>query len=168
LFGGTILVYAMYVIVAALWFGLFRTRWGLRIRAVGEHPRAADTVGIKVQRTRYRAVWLAGCIAGLGGAFTIVGTGAGNTFQINISAGAGFIALAAVIFGRWNPRGAVLAALLFGFAQQLQYLLQQADSPIDSNLLLMAPYIVTLFAVAGFIGRARPPAADGQPYTTGG
>jgi simple sugar transport system permease protein len=84
-----------------------------------------------------------------------------------MSAGKGFIALAAVIFGRWSPKGAVLAALLFGFADQLQSLLSQAGAPIDSNLLLMLPYIATLFAVAGFVGRVRPPAADGQPYTVG-
>jgi ABC-type uncharacterized transport system permease subunit len=144
--------------------GLFYTRWGLRVRSVGEHPRAADTVGINVNRTRYRALWLAGCAAGAGGAFLVIGSGAANTFQINMSAGQGFIALAAVIFGKWAPRGAVLACLLFGFANQLQVLLQQAGSPIPSDLLLMAPYVVVLFAVAGFIGRVRPPAADGQPY----
>lgn len=166
LFEGTIFLFATYVIVALVWISLFRTRWGLRVRAVGEHPRAADTVGIKVLRTRYRTVLLAGAIAGLGGAFLVVGSGVPSQFSINMSSGQGFIALAAVIFGRWHPRGAVLAALLFGFANQLQSLLQQADSPIDSNLLLMAPYLVTLLAVAGFIGRSRPPAADGQPYTS--
>ncbi|WP_073389357.1 ABC transporter permease [Jatrophihabitans endophyticus] len=168
LFEGTIFLFLTYAIVIVVGVALFRTRWGLRVRAVGEHPRAADTVGIKVLRTRYRTVWLAGAIAGLGGAFLVLGSGAANTFQINMSSGKGFIALAAVIFGRWHPRGAVLAALLFGFADQLQSLLQQADSPIDSNLLLMAPYLVTLLAVAGFIGRSRPPAADGQPYTSRG
>jgi simple sugar transport system permease protein len=167
-FDGTIFLYLTYIIVIATHFGLFHTRWGLRVRAVGEHPRAADTVGIDVHKTRYRAVWLGACIAGLGGAFLVLGTGAANSFQINMSSGRGFIALAAVIFGKWSPKGAVLAALLFGFSDQLQVLLQQADSPIDSNLLLMVPYVVTLFAVAGFIGRARPPAADGQPYTVGG
>lgn len=163
-FSGTILLYATYVIVIAVHFGLFYTRWGLRVRSVGEHPRAADTVGINVLRTRYRAVWLGGAIAGLGGAFLVVGSGAANSFGINMSAGRGFIALACVIFGRWSPKGAVLAALLFGFADQLQFLLQQAGSPINGNLLLMAPYVVTLFAVAGFVGRVRAPAADGQPY----
>jgi simple sugar transport system permease protein len=165
-FSGTILLYATYVIVVVVHLGLFYTRWGLRVRAVGEHPRAADTVGIKVLRTRFRAVLLAGAIAGLGGAFLVVGSGAANSFGINMSAGRGFIALACVIFGRWSPKGAVLAALLFGFADQLQFLLQQASSPINGNLLLMAPYLVTIFAVAGFIGRSRAPAADGQPYTS--
>jgi ABC-type uncharacterized transport system permease subunit len=163
-FSGTIMLYLTYVVVVLTQFGLFYTRWGLRVRSVGEHPRAADTVGINVNRTRYRSVWLAGCVAGAGGAFLVIGSGAANTFQINMSAGQGFIALAAVIFGKWTPRGAVLAALLFGFANQLQVLLQQAGSPIPSDLLLMAPYVVVLFAVAGFIGRVRPPAADGQPY----
>ena len=163
-FSGTVMLYLTYVVVVLTQFGLFYTRWGLRVRSVGEHPRAADTVGINVNRTRYRSLWLAGCAAGAGGAFLVVGSGAANTFQINMSAGQGFIALAAVIFGKWTPRGAVLACLLFGFANQLQVLLQQAGSPIPSDLLLMAPYVVVLFAVAGFIGRVRPPAADGQPY----
>jgi ABC-type uncharacterized transport system permease subunit len=166
-FSGTIFLYLTYVLVAAVHFGLFHTRWGLRLRSVGEHPKAADTVGINVQRTRIRAVLLAGVIAGLGGAFLVVGGGAGGTFSLNMSAGQGFIALAAVIFGRWSPKGAVLAALLFGFSLQLQYLLGLAQAPIDSNLLLTLPYVVTLFAVAGFIGRVRAPAADGQPYSVG-
>lgn len=166
-FNGTIFLYGTYVLVAAVHFGLFHTRWGLRLRSVGEHPRAADTMGIKVLRTRYRAVWLGGLFAGLGGTFLVMGGGAAGTFQLNMSAGKGFIALACVIFGRWTPIGAVLAALLFGFADQLQSLLSQAGTPIDSNLLLTLPYVATLFAVAGFVGRVRPPAADGQPYTVG-
>jgi general nucleoside transport system permease protein len=166
-FDGTIYLYGTYAIVAAVWYALFQTRWGLRLRSVGEHPRAADTVGIKVRRTRYRAVWLAGVIAGLGGASLVLGTGSSGTFSLNMTNGAGYIALAAVIFGKWTPRGAVLAALLFGFATQLASLLSQAQSPIDSNLLICLPYVVTIVAVAGFIGRVRPPAADGQPYTVG-
>jgi simple sugar transport system permease protein len=166
-FSGTIFLYLTYVLVAAVHFGLFHTRWGLRLRSVGEHPKAADTVGINVQRTRIRAVLLAGVIAGLGGAFLVIGAGSLGTFQLNMSNGQGFIALAAVIFGRWSPKGAVLAALLFGFSLQLGYLLGQAQAPIDSNLLLTLPYIVTLFAVAGFIGRVRAPAADGLPYAIG-
>ncbi|MEP6852805.1 MAG: hypothetical protein ABJA87_09145 [bacterium] len=163
-FNGTIFLYFSYAVLAAVQYGLFHTRWGLRLRAVGEHPRAADTVGIDVLRTRYVAVLLAGAIAGLGGAFLVLGSGSSGTFGLGISAGKGFIALAAVIFGKWSPRGAVLAALLFGFADQLQSLLSQAGTPINSNLLLTLPYVVTLFAVAGFIGRVRAPAADGQPY----
>jgi simple sugar transport system permease protein len=167
LFHGTIFLYLTYLLVAAVHFGLFHTRWGLRLRSVGEHPRAADTVGINVFQTRYRALLLAGAIAGLAGTVLVIGSGSAGTFQLNMSAGKGFIALAAVIFGRWTPVGAVLAALLFGFADQLQSLLAQAGAPIDSNLLLTLPYIATLFAVAGFVGRVRAPAADGQPYTVG-
>jgi ABC-type uncharacterized transport system permease subunit len=167
LFDGTIFLYLTYILVAFVHFGLFHTRWGLRLRAVGEHPRAADTVGVNVHRTRYRAMLLAGLIAGLAGAFLVLGTGSGNTFGLNMSSGKGFIALAAVIFGRWSPTGAVAAALLFGFADQLQSLLAQAGAPIDPNLLLTAPYIATIIAVAGVVGRVRPPAADGQPYTLG-
>ncbi|HEY2795451.1 MAG TPA: ABC transporter permease, partial [Micromonosporaceae bacterium] len=166
-FDGTIFLYITYVLVFAVHFFLFHTRWGLRVRSVGEHPKAADTVGIKVRRTRYRAVLLGGVIAGLAGAFLVVGTGSGNTFVENMSSGKGYIALAAVIFGRWRPSGAVAAALLFGFANQLGSLLSQAGAPIDSNLLLTAPYIATIIAVAGLVGRVRPPAADGQPYITG-
>ncbi|MEO9239619.1 MAG: ABC transporter permease, partial [Jatrophihabitantaceae bacterium] len=166
-FDGTIFLYLVYVLVAAVHFGLFHTRWGLRVRAVGEHPKAADTVGINVNRTRFRAVLLAGAIAGLGGVFLVMGAGSAGTFALNMSNGKGFIALAAVIFGRWRPFGAVLAALLFGFADQLQSLLSQAGAPVDSNLLLTLPYVVTLLAVAGFIGRVQPPAADGQPYSVG-
>jgi len=167
LFDGSIFLYVTYVLVALIHFGLFHTRWGLRLRSVGEHPKAADTVGIKVARTRYRAVLLAGVIAGLAGAFLVVGTGSNNTFVENMSSGKGFIALAAVIFGRWTPTGAVAAALLFGFAGQLGNLLSQASVPIDANLLTMAPYIATILAVAGLVGRVRAPAADGQPYTLG-
>ena len=166
-FDGTIFLYVTYALVAAVHFGLFHTRWGLRVRSVGEHPRAADTVGINVNRTRMRAVLIGGLIAGLGGAFLVIGAGSAGSFQLNMSSGKGFIALAAVIFGRWRPLGAVLAALLFGFADQLQSLLSLAGAPVDSNLLLMLPYVVTLFAVAGFIGRVQPPAADGQPYVAG-
>jgi simple sugar transport system permease protein len=167
LFNGTIFLYLTYVLVFLVHYGLFHTRWGLRLRAVGEHPRAADTVGIKVHRTRYRAVLIAGVLAGLGGAFLVIGAGSNGTFGLNMSSGKGFIALAAVIFGRWRPYGAVAAALLFGFADQLQSLLALAGAPIDTNLLLTLPYIATLIAVAGLVGRVRPPAADGQPYRLG-
>ena len=166
-FSGTFFLYLTYVLVAGVSYALFRTRWGLRVRAVGEHPRAADTVGIDVRRTRWRALLIAGAIAGVGGAFIVIGAGSGGSFQLNVSAGRGFIALAAVIFGRWTPLGAVAAALLFGFATQLQSLLAQAGAPINSNLLLTLPYIATLIAVAGFVGRVRAPAADGQPYVAG-
>ncbi|WP_448809315.1 ABC transporter permease [Agromyces bauzanensis] len=162
LFRQTLVVYLMYVAVALVWFGLFKTKWGLRVRAVGEHPQAADTVGIKVNRTRFWNVALAGSIAGLGGTFFTIGSGI--AFNREMTAGAGFIALAAVIFGQWDPIKATLAALLFGFASNLQNTLSVIGSPVPSEFMLMLPYIVTIFAVAGFVGRSRPPAADGKPY----
>jgi simple sugar transport system permease protein len=162
LFRQSFIVYLMYVVVALVWFGLYRTRWGLRLRSVGEHPQAADTVGIKVLATRYRAVLLAGAVAGLGGAFyTLVSV---PRFNQEMTAGAGFIALAAVIFGKWDPIRATLAALLFGFATNLQGVLSVIGSPVPSQFMLMLPYIVTIFAVAGLVGRSRAPAADGEPY----
>jgi simple sugar transport system permease protein len=165
LFDANIIVYLMYVLIVVVDVGLFRTRWGLRTRAVGEHPRAADTVGIDVRRIRYRNVILAGLIAGLGGAFLTIG--AVGSFSANISSGKGFIALAAVIFGRWSPRGAIAAALLFGFTNELQVLLSVVGTPVQipSAFLSMLPYVATLFAVAGLVGRVSAPAADGVPYT---
>ncbi|HEX6364978.1 MAG TPA: ABC transporter permease [Agromyces sp.] len=162
LFRQTIIVYLMYIAVALVFFGLFYTRWGLRVRAVGEHPQAADTVGINVNRTRFWNVALAGAIAGLGGTFFTIGSGI--AFNKEMTAGAGFIALAAVIFGQWDPIKATLAALLFGFASNLQNTLSVIGSPVPSEFMLMLPYVVTIFAVAGFVGRSRPPAADGKPY----
>jgi general nucleoside transport system permease protein len=162
LFNQTIVVYLMYVTVPAVWFALMRTRWGLRVRAVGEHPTAADTVGIKVERTRYRALVIAGAVAGVGGAFyTVVSV---SSFGKEMTAGAGFIALAAVIFGKWDPIRAALAALLFGFASNLESVLSIVDAPVPSQFMLMLPYVVTILAVAGLVGRSRAPAADGQPY----
>ncbi len=161
-FRQTIIVYIMYVIVALVFFGLFYTRWGLRLRSVGEHPQAADTVGINVARTRFWNVSLGGAIAGLGGAFFTLG--AVGAFNKEMTAGAGFIALAAVIFGQWDPLKATLAALLFGFASNLQNTLSVIGSPVPSEFMLMLPYVVTIFAVAGLVGRSRPPAADGKPY----
>src|SRR5690606_498422 len=162
LFEQTIIVYIMYVVVALVYFGLFHTKWGLRMRAVGEHPTAADTVGINVTGTRFWNVSLAGAIAGLGGAFFTLG--AVGAFNKEMTAGAGFIALAAVIFGRWDPIRATLAALLFGFASSLQNVLGIIGSPVPSEFLLMLPYLVTIFAVAGLVGLSRPPAASGTPY----
>jgi simple sugar transport system permease protein len=162
LFNQSLMVYLMYVIAAAVHVALFRTRWGLRVRAVGEHPKAADTVGINVNRLRFRNVLIAGMVSGLGGAFfTLSSVGA---FGKNMTAGKGFIALAAMIFGRWSPIGAIGAALLFGFADQLQQVLSIIGTPIPSQIMLMAPYLATLFAVAGLVGRSRAPAADGVPY----
>lgn len=165
LFRQTILVYIMYVIVFAVWFAMFRTRWGLRLRAVGEHPQAADTVGIRVNPTRFWNVLLAGAIAGLGG--TVYTIGNGIAFNKEMTAGAGFIALAAVIFGQWDPIKATLAALLFGFASSLQNSLSVIGSPVPSEFMLMLPYVVTIFVVAGVVGKSRAPAADGVAYVKG-
>jgi general nucleoside transport system permease protein len=162
LFNQTIIVYVMYVTVAAVAFALFKTRWGLRTRSVGEHPQAADTVGIKVNRMRFWNVSLAGAIAGFGGAYFTLGSV--GEFTKDMTAGAGFIALAAVIFGRWDPIRAMLAGLLFGFATNLQSVLGIIGSPVPSQFMLMLPYIVTIFAVAGLVGQSKAPAADGKPY----
>jgi simple sugar transport system permease protein len=161
-FRQTPLVYLLYIVVAVVAYALYRTRWGLRVRAVGEHPKAADTVGIKVNRTRYRTILLAGAIAGLGGAYFSLVSVAG--FNREMTGGAGYIALAAVIFGKWDPVRATLAALLFGFASNLQGVLSALGSPVPSQFMLMLPYVITIFAVAGLVGRSRPPAADGVPY----
>ncbi|WP_310964475.1 ABC transporter permease [Nocardioides terrisoli] len=165
LFQANIVVYLAYVLIVVIDVALFRTRWGLRTRALGEHPKAADTVGIKVLAMRYRNVVLGGAVAGLGGAYFTVG--AVGAFAKNITSGNGFIALAALIFGRWSPRGAVGAALLFGFASALQTLLAITVPSIPSNFLAMLPYLATIFAVAGLVGRVRAPAADGEPYVKG-
>jgi general nucleoside transport system permease protein len=162
LFNQSVVVYLMYLAVAAVQVALFRTRWGLRVRAVGEHPTAADTVGIAVNRIRRQNVLLGGAVAGLGGAFFTLGSV--GAFGREMTAGQGFIALAAMIFGRWSPLGALSAALLFGFANQLQGTLGVIGTPIPSEFMLMAPYLATLFAVAGLVGRVRAPAADGKPY----
>ncbi len=162
LFDQTIIVYMMYVVVAAIHIALFRARWGLRVRAVGEHPKAADTLGINVNRTRFRNVLLGGVVAGFGGAFFTLGNV--GSFGQDMSAGQGFIALAAMIFGRWSPLGALGAALLFGFANNLQSVLGIIGTPIPGEFMLMLPYVLTIFAVAGLVGRVRAPAADGAPY----
>lgn len=165
LFRQTILVYFMYAAVFVVAWALYRTRWGLRVRAVGEHPKAADTVGIKVLRTRYTTMLIAGLIAGAGGAtYTLVSV---PQFGEEMTGGAGYIALAAVIFGRWDPVRATLAALLFGFATNLSGVLSVIGSPVPSQFMLMLPYVVTIIAVAGLVGRSRPPAADGIPYRKG-
>ena len=165
LFDQTFIVYLMFVAVALVAWALYRTRWGLRLRAVGEHPQAADTVGIRVNTSRFWNVSLAGAVAGIGGAyFTLVSV---PQFGKEMTAGLGFIALAAVIFGRWDPIRATLAALLFGFATNLQNLLTILKTPIPSEFMLMLPYVVTIIAVAGFTGQIRGPAAVGKPYRKG-
>jgi ABC-type uncharacterized transport system permease subunit len=165
LFQHNIFVYALFALIAVIHFGLFYTRWGLRVRAVGEHPKAADTVGIDVYWVRYSTVVLGGMVAGFGGAyFTIGSTGA---FEREMTAGRGFIGLAAMIFGGWNPIGSFLAGLVFGFADAIQARLSILSIAIPSEFLLMVPYVVTIIVVAGLVGRARAPAADGKPYVKG-
>lgn len=165
LFEQTALVYIAYFAIPLVWVLLFRTRWGLRVRAVGEHPAAADTVGINVNRTRYSAMMLAGLLAGLGGAFFTIGFG--GSFTKDLTSGYGFIALAAVIMGRWHPISAVGMALFFGFVQQLQQQIGLLGTPIPQEVLQMFPYLATIIAVAGLVGKVRAPAADGEPYVKG-
>ncbi|WP_412871192.1 ABC transporter permease [Cellulomonas sp. 179-A 4D5 NHS] len=161
LFEHSLVVYLMYVAVAVLQIMVFRSRWGLRMRSVGEHPKAADTVGIPVNLTRIKNTVLGGAVAGLGGAALVA---AGLAFTKELTAGRGYIALAAMILGRWSPKGALAAALLFGFADSLRQVLGNLGSPVPSQFLAMLPYLATIFAVAGLVGRVRPPAAEGIPY----
>jgi general nucleoside transport system permease protein len=167
LFTNKPIFFAMFVIVALTWFVLFRTPWGLRVRSVGENPHAAETLGINVIKVRYQAVILGGLIAGLGGAwFSMEGQGG---FQDNMVGGAGFIALAAVIFGRWRPWSAFAGAMLFGFTRALGTRLQildvsVGDFSIPSEFWQALPYVVTIVVVAGAVGRSVAPAAVGQPY----
>jgi len=165
LFNQTIIVYLMYAFVIFIQIALFRTKWGLRTRAIGELPIAADSVGIDVNRLRFKNVIIAGLVAGTGGAYFTVG--AVGPFSQNMTAGAGFIALACLIFGKWTPRGAITAALFFGFANNLQGNLSIIGVPIPSEFMLMVPYVATIIAVSGVVGRVRAPAADGIPYSRG-
>jgi simple sugar transport system permease protein len=162
LFAQNVFVYAMYLLVVISAFALFRTKWGLRTRAVGEKPRAADTVGINVFSMKYMNVLIGGFVAGFGGAYFTIGSV--GRFDENMTAGRGFIGLAAMIFGNWMPFGAFGAALIFGFADSLQTKLAILKVPIPSDFMLMAPYLVTMVVLAGLVGEANPPAADGQPY----
>jgi len=161
-FQQNLFVYGAAILIAGATYYLFHTRSGLRARAVGEHPEAADTLGIDVYRTRYINVTIGGMVAGFAGAWFTLGSV--GRFDINMTNGRGFIGLAAMIFGRWHPVGALLAALVFGFADSLQQKLAILQTPIPSEFLAMAPYIATIVLVAGLVGRARPPAADGKPY----
>lgn len=161
-FNQNVFVYGALVMVVVSTYYLFYTRHGLRARAVGEHPRAADTLGINVYRTRYINVTMAGMVAGFGGAWFTLGSV--GRFDEGMTGGRGFIGLAAMIFGRWHPVGALGAALVFGFADSLQQKLALLQTPIPSEFLAMAPYIATIIVVAGLVGRARAPAADGKPY----
>jgi len=165
LFHANIFLYLALGLVILIQFGLFYTRWGLRTRSVGEHPTAADTVGVRVRGVRYRNVLLGGVVAGIGGAFYTLALV--SQFTKNMIGGKGFIALAAMIFGRWSPTGALLAALFFGFADKLATFLGSIGSDIPSQFLAMVPYLATILAVAGLVGRVRAPAADGKPYVKG-
>jgi simple sugar transport system permease protein len=159
-----LMIWIVFALLAVTQLVLFRTPIGLRIRSVGEHPRAADTVGIPVYRIRYACVVLSGVLAALGGAYLSVGFV--GSFGQNMTVGRGFIALAAVIFGKWRPYGAFGACLLFGFANALADRLQSVAN-VSPNLLNTLPYVLTLIALVGLVGRSRPPAADGQPYVKG-
>ncbi len=161
-FEQNILVYLMFILLAATHIMLFYTRWGLRTRAVGEHPKAADTLGIDVYLTRYVNVVMGGMVAGLAGSFLVLGSV--GRFDELMTAGKGFIGLAAMIFGKWMPFGTLGAALIFGFSDSLQTRLAILSVPIPSQFLLMAPYLVTMIVLAGVVGEANAPAADGQPY----
>lgn len=157
----SILVIVAFLLVPVVWWVLFKTPWGLRLRAVGEHPEAAETMGVNVIRMRYTAVILSGVLAGIAGAYLSIGFL--NQFIRAMSAGAGFIALAALIFGKWHPFGVLGATLLFGFAQALAIQLQGGDI-LPATIVQALPFILTMLVLAGFIGRSRPPAAVGKPY----
>jgi general nucleoside transport system permease protein len=157
-----LMIWLMFALLVASWIVLFKTPLGLRLRSVGEHPKAADTVGISVFGMRYGAVIISGVLAALGGAYLSIGfTG---SFNENMTVGRGFIALAAVIFGKWNPFGAFGACLLFGFASALSIPLQR-EADVSANLVSTLPYVLTLVALVGVIGRSIGPAAVGRPYT---
>ena len=156
-----LMIWIAIVLVVATWVVVFKTPIGLRIRSVGEHPRAADTVGINVYAVRYGAVTVSGMLAALGGAYLSLGFV--NSFDDNMTAGRGFIALAALIFGNWRPFGAAIACLLFGFSSALSDFLQEYSTSV-STLFEALPYVLTLVAVAGVIGKSIPPAAIGRPY----
>ncbi|MCC6457376.1 MAG: ABC transporter permease [Caldilineaceae bacterium] len=167
LFNNPVITYMTLLLVVIVHIGLFYTRWGLRTRACGEHPRAADTVGIPVNRYRYINTCIGGALAGLGGGFLVLE--AVGQFQEGMTAGRGFISLAAMIFGNWNPFGALAASLLFGYTQALQNeLLLAGMRLVPRQFVSMLPYLVTIIAVSGFVGRVRPPAAEGQVYETEG
>jgi simple sugar transport system permease protein len=162
LFNQNIFVYAMFVLLIVLQVALFRTRWGLRLRSVGEHPKAADTLGINVFRTRYMAVLLGGVVAGIGGAFFTLGSV--GRFDEMMTAGKGYIGLAAMVFGNWTPIGSFGAGMLFGFADSIATKLSIIGTTIPPQFMSMAPYITTMIVLAGIVGKGQMPAADGEPY----
>jgi general nucleoside transport system permease protein len=161
-FDSNIFLYLTYAAIIIVQVGLFSTPWGLRTRAIGEHPTAADTVGIKVLAMRYRNVIIVGALAGIGGAYLTIGFS--GSFTEDMSSGFGYIALAAMIFGRYNPFGAISASLLFGFCISLAQIMGTLNTPIQSNLLNMVPYVVTIVVLAGLVGKVRGPKAEGVPY----
>jgi len=161
-FSHNIYIYFMYLLIIILSIVLFYTRWGLRLRSVGEHPKAADTLGINVFRTRYVAVILGGMLAGFAGSFFVLGSI--GFFEQAMTAGRGFIGLAAMIFGNWTPIGSFGAGLLFGFSESLATNLSILKFPVPVEFLIMLPYILTMIVLAGVVGRNRAPAADGIPY----
>lgn len=163
LFNQSPIIYTMIVLVVFTHVFMYNTKWGLRVRSVGEHPRAADTLGINVFKIRYISVLISGAIAGLAGAYMSVG--AAGRFNEGMTAGKGFLGLAAMIFGNWNSGGAFLGSLIFGFFDSWQEKLSLLQIGIPVDLLGMAPYIATMIVLSGFIGRSRVPAADGTPYT---
>jgi general nucleoside transport system permease protein len=163
LFNQSPIIYAMFILLAVTHIILYYTRWGLRTRSVGEHPKAADTLGINVFKIRYTSVLISGAIAGLSGAYMSIGSA--GRFNEGMTAGKGFLGLAAMIFGNWNPGGAFLGSLIFGFFDSWQEKLSLLQVGVPVDLLGMAPYIATMAVLAGIVGRARMPAADGQPYT---
>ena len=157
-----LMIIVIYAVAIAMYFFLYKTVLGLRIRSVGEHPLAADTVGISVYKTRYIAVLISGALGGLGGAYlTAVLL---PSFSNNMSAGRGYIAMAAMIFGKWNPLGAILASLLFAFGQAFADISKTIGLPISQQFLTMIPYVLTLLALVGFVGKSKAPKASGLPY----
>ncbi|HYR48530.1 MAG TPA: ABC transporter permease [Candidatus Polarisedimenticolia bacterium] len=162
-FQQNVVVYIALILLVVVEIVLFRTRLGLRIRAVGEHPQAADTAGLNVYMIRYGAVITSGLLSGLAGAFLAIGVS--NTFVPNMTDGRGYIALAAMIFGKWTPRGAFVACIIFGLGEAIYA--NNSTIHVSQYLLSMLPYLITLVVLAGLVGRSTPPAADGIPYAAG-
>ena len=162
LFTGPFFLFITYALIVLLQFAIYRTRWGLRLRAAGENPQAAGTVGIDVLRIRYLALAAGGAVAGLAGSYLVVSST--GSFQIGMSAGIGFIGMAAMIFGGWNPVGVAAAALVFGFARSAESRLGTVGVDVPTVFLSILPYVVTIVVVAGVVGRVRGPAAVGRPY----
>jgi len=162
LFSHNLFIYAMFIFVILMTIALYYTRWGLRTRSVGEHPKAADTLGINVNRTRYISVLMGGMMAGFAGAYFVLGSV--GRFDEVMTAGRGFVGLAAMIFGNWNPVGSLGAGMLFGFADSLASKLAILKVPIPNKFLEMGPYVITMIVLAGVVGRGQPPAAGGKPY----